>query len=146
MRPPVARRDGAVREASAGSRLRRGHSGGDTYSLSPAGLLEIPAGTRLVLPSPNGSTLSLATRGTPTLAGCLRNSRSVAAYAGRLGRRVAVIPCGERWPDGSLRPAVEDLVGAGTIISRLRGSKSSMGRKRDRVTAETCAPACRRPR
>ena len=107
----------------------RGYSGphddaGGAYSLSPAGLLGIPAGTRLVLPSPNGSTLSLATGGTPTLAGCLRNSRTVAACAGRLGRRVAVIACGERWPDGSLRPAVEDLLGAGAIISRLAGSKS----------------------
>ena len=101
----------------------RGASEG-TYSLSPAGLLDIRAGVRLVLPSPNGSTLSLATGATPTLAGCLRNSRSVAACAGRIGRRVAVIPCGERWPDDSLRPAVEDLIGAGAIISHLAGSKS----------------------
>ena len=95
-----------------------------TYSLSPAGLLEVPAGVRLVLPSPNGSTLALATGAIPTLAGCLRNSRAVAARAGRIGRRVAVIPCGERWPDDSLRPAVEDLLGAGAIISHLAGSKS----------------------
>ena len=95
-----------------------------TYSLSPAGLLALPAGVRLVLPSPNGSTLSLATGATPTLAGCLRNSRAVAARAGRIGRRVAVIPCGERWPDDSLRPAVEDQLGAGAIISHLAGSKS----------------------
>ena len=94
------------------------------YSLSPASLLHIPPGTRLVLPSPNGSTLSLATRGTSTLAGCLRNSRSVAAYANHIGRRVAVIACGERWPDGSLRPAVEDLIGTGAIVSHLGGSKS----------------------
>ena len=78
-------------------------------------------------PPPNGSTLSLATGATShphTLAGCLRNSRSVAAFAARIGRRVAVIPCGERWPDDSLRPAVEDLLGAGAIISHLTGSKS----------------------
>ena len=99
-------------------------AGSGTWSLSPASLLDIPADVRLVLPSPNGSTLSLATGATPTLAGCLRNSRAVAAYAGRLGRRVAVIACGERWPDGSLRPAVEDLIGAGAIISYLAGSKS----------------------
>ena len=78
----------------------------------------------MVLPPPNGSTLSLATGGTPTLAGCLRNIRSVAAYAGRIGRTVAVIPCGERWDDGSMRPAVEDLIGAGAVIRHLQGSKS----------------------
>ena len=101
---------------------RRGSS--CEYSLSPTGLYDIPAGARLVLPSPNGSTLSLATGATPTLAGCLRNSRSVAAYSGRIGRTVAVIPCGERWDDGSLRPAIEDLIGAGAIIRHLHGSKS----------------------
>ena len=108
-------------------------AGGGAYSLSPGGLLEIPAGTRLVLPSPNGSTLSLATGATPTLAGCLRNSRSVAACAGRLGRRVAVIPCGERWPDGSLRPAVEDLIGAGAIVSGLDARKSPEARAAEAV-------------
>ena len=103
------------------------------YSLSPASLLTVAAGVRLVLPSPNGSTLSLATGATATLAGCLRNSRAVAAYAARLGRRVAVIPCGERWPDGSLRPAVEDLIGAGAIISHLPGRKSSEARAAEAV-------------
>ena len=37
-----------------------GPRGGPGHSLSPASLLHIEAGTRLVLPSPNGSTLTLA--------------------------------------------------------------------------------------
>ncbi len=96
----------------------------DGFSLSPASLQTIPPGTRLVLPSPNGATLSLATGSTPTLAGCLRNATALAEAAARMGSRISVIASGERWPDGTLRPSVEDLVGAGAIISHLPGSRS----------------------
>jgi 2-phosphosulfolactate phosphatase len=94
------------------------------YSLAPSSLVSIPMGTRLVLPSPNGATLSLATSGVPTLAGCLRNGMAVAARASQLGKRISVIAAGERWPDGSLRPSLEDLLGAGSIIERLSGQRS----------------------
>lgn len=98
------------------------------YSLSPASLLTTPEGTRLVLPSPNGSTLSLSTGGVPTIAGCLRNAQAVAARAGQLGQRIGVIAAGEHWKkksggvaSGGLRVALEDLLGAGAIISYLNG-------------------------
>lgn len=95
------------------------------YSLSPASLSGIPAGTRLVLPSPNGATLTVAAKPTPVLAGCLRNAAAVAAVAQAHGRRIAVVPAGERWTDDrSLRPALEDLVGAGAIIRHIDGRRS----------------------
>jgi 2-phosphosulfolactate phosphatase len=94
------------------------------YSLAPSSLVSIPKGTRLVLPSPNGSMLSLSTGGVPTLAGCLRNAMAVAARASQLGKRISVIAAGERWPDGSLRPSLEDLLGAGSIIEHLNSQRS----------------------
>jgi 2-phosphosulfolactate phosphatase len=99
------------------------------FSLSPASLLQVPPGTRLVLPSPNGSTLTLSTGQTPTFAGCFRNSKAVALAAMRCGRRIAVVPAGERWKeDHTLRPAFEDLVGAGAIIQHLTGTVSPEAR------------------
>jgi len=104
--------------------LASGRSASGVYSLSPASLVSIPAGTALVLPSPNGSTLSLATHGTAAFAGCLRNAPAVARQASQVGRRIAVIPAGECWSDGSLRPSLEDLIGAGAVLAGLPGTKS----------------------
>jgi len=108
----------SVRAVLAGPRSSGGHS------LSPRSLMTLPRGSRIVLPSPNGATLSLGTGGTPTFAGCLRNPRSVALAAMACGPRVAVIACGERWQDGSLRPSLEDQVGAGAVLAHLNGSRS----------------------
>lgn len=97
----------------------------DGYSLSPGSFTKIPPGTRLVLPSPNGSTLSLAASPTPVFAGCLRNARAVALAAAQYGPKIAVIAAGERWRnDQSLRPSFEDLVGAGALIRHLSGKLS----------------------
>lgn len=96
----------------------------DGYSLSPTSLKSIPSNTKLVLPSPNGSRLTLSTGNTLTVCGSLRNAKAVAAYAMKAGSKIAVIPAGEQWPDNTLRPAFEDLVGAGAIISYLSGSLS----------------------
>jgi 2-phosphosulfolactate phosphatase len=95
------------------------------YSLSPASLMHIRPGTRIVLPSPNGATLTLAAKSVPVLTGCLRNARAVAVAAQKFGPKIAVIPAGERWRDDhSLRPALEDLIGAGAIICHLSGKLS----------------------
>ena len=104
-------------------------------SLSPTSLVRLPPGARIVLPSPNGSSLTTAAAASqgpgagsapPTvLTGCLRNARAVANAALRHGSKIAVIPGGERWrQDFSLRPAYEDLVGAGAIIRHLPGTRS----------------------
>jgi len=96
-------------------------AGGGQVSLSPRTLAKLAAGTRLMQPSPNGSRISLAGEGTLVMAGCLRNARVIAAHARYLAGDgdIAVIPAGERWPDGSLRPAIEDLLGAGAILDAL---------------------------
>jgi 2-phosphosulfolactate phosphatase len=103
-------------------------------SLSPAGLLVCPPVPRLVLPSPNGSTIAAALRdaGAIVMVGCLRNAtaaaRRVAAELER-GRTVVVVAAGERWArDGSLRPALEDHLGAGAVLSALAklGHSSAM--------------------
>lgn len=97
----------------------RGASGG--YSLSPASLEAIQPGETLVLPSPNGSTLSLAAAAlAPTYCACLRNARAVAAHLNLVAERIAIIAAGEQWDDGSLRPCIEDLMGAGAVIAGLQ--------------------------
>jgi len=94
-------------------------------SLSPAQLTSCPVVPRLVLPSPNGSSITtvLQDSGSTIVAGCLRNARAVAAWLAPqvvAGRSVAVIAAGERWEqDDSLRPAIEDHLGAGAILAAL---------------------------
>ena len=94
------------------------------FSLSPASLRRVPSGYRLVLPSPNGGAISLLGGETVTFTACLRNASAVARAALQFGSTFAVIPAGERWPDGSLRPAIEDWIGAGAVLARLPGRPS----------------------
>lgn len=78
----------------------------------------------MVLPSPNGSELCHALSAeVPLVAAlCLRNAAATAEWvAANLPEDavVAVVAAGERWPDGTLRPAVEDQIGAGAFIAGL---------------------------
>jgi 2-phosphosulfolactate phosphatase len=83
---------------SVGAHLADPNRTPHNWSLCPGSLAMIPRATRLVLPSPNGSTLSLACDGVPTFAGSIRNSQAIAAAA--------------------------QNVGAGAIIANLDGSRS----------------------
>jgi len=93
-------------------------------SLSPVSLQTARGLQRLVLPSPNGSTICavLAETEVVVVAACLRNARVVGEWLRpqvEAGTVVAVVPAGERWPDGSLRPAAEDFWGAGAVLDSL---------------------------
>ncbi len=99
------------------------------WTLSPAALRTAPMPERLVLPSPNGSTIAAeaASYGAAVVAASLRNHAAVARLLvdrgyGTADRPLAVVASGERWPDGSLRPALEDLLGAGAVLSALAGT------------------------
>jgi 2-phosphosulfolactate phosphatase len=100
-------------------------AGGTGLSLSPAAVRAHPEPpARLVLPSPNGSTIAhqLGAAGVDCLGACLRNAAAVATWLNRPGsnaQTVAVIAAGERWPGGGLRPAVEDAWGAGAVLTEL---------------------------
>jgi 2-phosphosulfolactate phosphatase len=118
--PHAARR---ARELGAVLAVGRGDvTEAHPWSLSPAALRAAPAPGRLLLPSPNGSAIAAAAEGL-VVAACLRNARAVAAWLGeRLGSSggpLTVIAAGERWPDGSLRPALEDMLGAGAVLAAL---------------------------
>ena len=120
--------------AAAEGALVAGVGEAAAWTLRPATLVDLPAGTRLVLPSPNGSALSFgaAEAGAgEVLAGCLRNASAVAAAAlelaggpdgGSAGAgAISVIAAGERWHGhtGSLRVALEDQLGAGAVLAAL---------------------------
>lgn len=136
---PYAWRDGtaAAYVTTMDARLAVGRTEANPrspWSLSPAALRTAPVTPRLVLPSPNGSAIAAAARddgrGVAVVAGCLRNAAAVgrwltAAGYGAADRPVAVVAAGERWPDGSLRPALEDLLGAGAVVGALGGARLS---------------------
>ncbi|MFC9787256.1 2-phosphosulfolactate phosphatase [Rhodococcus sp. NPDC127528] len=110
----------ADREAAVA--VGRSHAAAGEISLSPASMRAAQAPARLVLPSPNGSALcfGLAESGVEVVGASLRNASAVAGWVRERGaERVAVIAAGERWPDRTLRPAAEDLWGAGAVLAAL---------------------------
>ncbi|ULO04759.1 2-phosphosulfolactate phosphatase [Paenibacillus sp. 19GGS1-52] len=94
---------------------------GKTPSLSPVSLLSLQQQSRIVLPSLNGSMCTvIATESNVfTIAGCLRNAFAVSDFIKRHypDEVISVIACGEQWANGMLRPAIEDLIAAGAILS-----------------------------
>ncbi|NYD77432.1 2-phosphosulfolactate phosphatase [Arthrobacter cupressi] len=119
-----------------------GPRNGGGLSLSPSSLRDTPGLERVVLPSPNGSAICQELAGeVPLLAAvCLRNAAATADWvlaALPEDAVIAVIAAGELWHhggpgnnggaghngqpghDGGLRPAVEDLWGAGAFLAGL---------------------------
>ncbi len=127
-----------VRDASAAAfaatrgavlAVGRREAGDSGVSLSPLSIRRaVAAGgplagaSRLVLPSPNGGTIArqLAESNVVVVGGCLRNATACANWvAGAVKGPIGVVAAGEWWPGEALRPAVEDLWGAGLIIDAL---------------------------
>lgn len=104
-----------------------GKRGLGRLSLSPPTLAGLGAGDEIILPSPNGSYLSLYADAPIVMAGCLRNARAVADFINISGvKNVQFVAAGERWPtigkkDGGLRAAFEDWVACGAMINLLNG-------------------------
>ena len=111
----------AERDATLAVGRREGLATG-SVSLSPMSMRGVTGIERVVLPSPNGSAISfaLADAGLTVVGAALRNAGGVAAWLhARPASTVSVVAAGERWPDGQLRPAVEDLWGAGAVLAAL---------------------------
>lgn len=113
--PAYAEDRGAV--LAAGRRA----AGPGAVSLSPASFEGVSGIDRVVLPSPNGSAISLALAdsGVIVVAACLRNAAAVGRWLRSASGCVSLVAAGERWPDGQLRPALEDLWGAGAVLTAL---------------------------
>ncbi len=125
---PYAWRDTSAEDFAAhhGAQLAGPRDGGG-LSLSPASLRAADSLDRVVLPSPNGSALCHELAGHVPLVAAV-SLRNAAATADWVAENVpedaviAVIAAGERWHDGTLRPAVEDQIGAGAFIAGLAAS------------------------
>lgn len=103
-------------------------------TLSPVSFNQSHFDKKYILTSLNGAHCTwIASKASALLIGALLNAESVAAVANQLHiqtkANISVIPCGEEWEEireheNTLRPAIEDYLGAGAILSYLDGEKS----------------------
>ncbi|MGB2840404.1 MAG: 2-phosphosulfolactate phosphatase [Actinomycetes bacterium] len=104
-----------------GATLVRGRNMREGRTLSPASLLAVEEGERLIMPSDNGSVISHAAlmSGLTVVAGSMRNATAVAQWLTGRFSTVGLVPAGEEWPDGAMRVCYEDLIGAGAIAAAI---------------------------
>ncbi|MCZ3387233.1 MAG: 2-phosphosulfolactate phosphatase, partial [Actinomycetia bacterium] len=102
-----------------GATLVRGRNMREGRTLSPASLLGVEDGERLIMPSDNGSVISHAAlmSGLTVVAGSMRNATAVARWVTGRFTSIGLVPTGEEWPDGAMRVCYEDLIGAGAIAA-----------------------------
>lgn len=116
-------------------------AGGSLLELSPA-TIRSHSTDHMSLWSRNGAAVSFAAAaaGGTVIAASLRNASAAARLAiDRADHRpIGVIAAGERWSDGTLRPAEEDLIGAGAVLHSLDPAGS--------LTEPCCSPAARAAR
>jgi 2-phosphosulfolactate phosphatase len=133
---PARDADEAATIARERGLLLAGPRGEGPASLSPTDLLCLGPGSRVVLASLDGSSLSCLAVDIGVryvLAGSFRNAAATAsAAAERAGAAgvISVIAAGERCPgDGTVRAAVEDLLGAGAVLAALDPAAAVSGRR-----------------
>jgi 2-phosphosulfolactate phosphatase len=132
---------GDVRTISSARSAGAVVAGDQKWTLRPSSLLDLPAGTLLALPSPNGATLcaQAAVSGATVFAACLRNAESVAREVEKIsnGGAIGIVPAGERWgvTAGPLRPGIEDLLGTGAVAAALLATNSSSASPETRLAA-----------
>lgn len=142
--------------AKAGAPPAPAAAGGERDGLSPARALALQPGDAAVLASLNGAACvaAVANSGATVMLGALRNRAAVVGYLAGLGlegrlRRITLVACAEQRSAssgahaGSMRPCLEDWLGAGAIAAGLevRGLTLSPDAQAAAVTFAAATPA-----
>ncbi len=123
-------REAAQAYATEVGAILKTNESGARRALSPLGFTSADEGRAYVLPSPNGSACSRVAADAPAVfAGALVNASAVARAAAACQTPITVVACGEQWREAEegenvLRPALEDALGAGAILTGLGGALS----------------------